>query len=170
MAEDPVARPDPDDYRRVIGRFATGVTVVTARQGDTHVAMTANSFTSVSLDPLLVLFCVDRTARFHDVVLAAEGWGVSVLGDTHEPASRWFATRGRPTDVRLADFPWSRGRRTGAALFTAAIATLECATHAVHDGGDHTIVVGEVLDAVASPGPATPLIFYESRYRTLPPP
>lgn len=170
MAEDPVARPDSLDYRRVIGRFATGVTVVTAPLGEGYVAMTVNSFTSVSLDPLLVLFCVDKSARFHDVVLAAESWGVSMLGDAHEPASRWFATPGRPADVRLADFPWSRGRRTGAALFAAAIATLECTTHAVHDGGDHTIVVGEVLDAVATPGPATPLIFFDSRYRTLPPP
>lgn len=159
----------PLHFRRVISRFATGVTVVTARQNGVHFAMTANSFTSVSLEPLLVLFCVEKVARFHDVVLAAGRWGVSVLGDGQEPASRWFATRGRPDADQLADFAWIRGRHTGAALFAAAIATLECATYAVHDGGDHTIIVGEVLEAAARPGPATPLVFYESRYRALPP-
>lgn len=161
---------DPLHYRRVISRFATGVAVVTARQDGVQFAMTANSFTSVSLEPLLVLFCVEKIARFHDVVLAARRWGVSVLGEGEESASRWFATRGRPDADQLADHPWTGGRHTGAALFTAAIATLECSTYAVHDGGDHTIVVGRVLDAVARPGPAIPLVFYESRYRALPPP
>jgi len=166
----PAGRVDPLHYRRVVSRFATGVTVVTATSDAVHFAMTANSFTSVSLEPPLVLFCVEKTARFHDVVLAAGGWGVSVLGDGQEPASRWFATRGRPDAGQLTRFPWAPGRHTGAALFTAAIATLECSTYAVHDGGDHTIIVGEVLDAAARPGPATPLVYYESRYRALPPP
>lgn len=162
-------QPDPLHYRQVVSRFATGVAVVSARYGGVQFAMTANSFPSVSLDPVLVLFCVDRTARFHDVVLSADGWGVSVLGNGHEPASRWFATRGRPDDAQLADFPWTPGGRTGAALFHAAIATLECRTYAVHDGGDHAIVVGRVLEATSTPGPAVPLVFYESRYRVLPP-
>jgi flavin reductase (DIM6/NTAB) family NADH-FMN oxidoreductase RutF len=162
-------RVDQRHYRRVVSRFATGVTVVTANSAGVQFAMTANSFTSVSLDPMLVLFCVEKTARFHDVVLTARRWGVSVLGDGQEPASRWFATRGRPDAGQLARFPWTPGRHTEAALFDAAIATLECSTYAVHDGGDHTIIVGEVLDAGARPGLATPLVFYESRYRALPP-
>lgn len=157
----------PLELRRVLARFATGVAVVTARANEVDFAMTANSFTSVSLEPPLVLFCVDKTARFHQVVVTAGGWGVSVLHAWQEPVSRWYATRGRPDTDQLARFGWVRGR-LGSALLAEAIATLECATIAVHDGGDHTIVVGEVLDATTAPGAATPLVFFESRYSGLP--
>src|SRR3954452_11520966 len=90
---------DTLEYRRVVGRFATGVTIVTTVADGMHHAMTVNSFTSVSLDPVLVLFCAEKISRFHDAVLQAGTWGVSVLGVEHEGLSRWFATRGRPADV-----------------------------------------------------------------------
>ncbi|MBA9003821.1 MULTISPECIES: flavin reductase family protein [Thermomonospora] len=159
---------DTAEFRRVVGRFATGVTIVsTVADGVDH-AMTVNAFTSVSLDPLLVLFCAEKVARFHDAVLRSGQWAVSVLPEGAQDLSTWFATRGRPLDDgRLGEHPFKRGPQTGAPILTEAVASLECRTHAVHEGGDHSIVVGEVL-AVDTPDPgARPLLFFEGRYRGL---
>jgi flavin reductase (DIM6/NTAB) family NADH-FMN oxidoreductase RutF len=93
--------PDAGAFRRAAGRFPTGIVVVaTSVQGTGH-AMTVSAFTSVSLDPLLVLFCAEKIARFHDAVLAAGIWSVSVLDEEAEKAARWLATRGRPLDGQL---------------------------------------------------------------------
>jgi flavin reductase (DIM6/NTAB) family NADH-FMN oxidoreductase RutF len=156
---------DPATFRKVVGRFATGVAIVTTRRGDADHAMTINSFTSVSLDPLLVLFCAEKIARFHDAVLEAGVWGVSVLPATMEDASRFFAHRGRPLNGQLATWAHHRGE-SGVALFDDAIATLECTTTAVHDGGDHSIVVGGVT-ALGTPSGAAPLLYHEGRYKSL---
>ncbi|RJL33634.1 flavin reductase [Bailinhaonella thermotolerans] len=158
---------DPAAYRAVAGRFATGVVVVTARAGGLDHAMTANSFTSVSLDPLLVLFCPEKISRLHAAVLEAGRWGVSVLGEEHEEVSRFFATRGREVSDRLDSWSCHRGPRTGVALLDDAIATLECRTHAVHDGGDHSIVVGEVIGVDLRRPEARPLLYYAGGYRGL---
>jgi flavin reductase (DIM6/NTAB) family NADH-FMN oxidoreductase RutF len=129
--------------------------------------MTANSFTSVSLDPLLVLVAVERRARFHEAVLAAEVFCVNVLAADQEDASRWFATRGRPLDQTLAEWPHAIGAETGAPVLRDVLAALECRTYAVHPGGDHTLVVGEVV-AMHTPRPdADPLVFYKGVYRRL---
>ncbi|MEV4806617.1 flavin reductase family protein [Nonomuraea sp. NPDC049421] len=156
---------DPATYRKVVGRFATGVAIVTTRLGDVDHAMTINSFTSVSLDPLLVLFCAEKVARFHDAVLKSGVWGVSVLPASMEDASRFFAHRGRPLNGQLATWPHRRGE-SGVALFDDALATLECATTAVHDGGDHSIVVGGVT-AIDTPAEGAPLLYHEGRYKSL---
>lgn len=156
---------DPETYRKAVGRFATGVAIVTTRLGDIDHAMTVNSFTSVSLDPLLVLFCAEKVARFHDAVLEAGVWGVSVLPASMEDASRFFAHRGRPLNGQLARWPHHRGE-SGVALFDDAIATLESATTAVHDGGDHSIVVGEVT-ALDTPSDGAPLLYHDGRYKRL---
>lgn len=148
----------------MLGRFGTGITIVTTVADGADHAMTVSAFTSVSLDPLLVLFCAEKIARFHEAVVAAETWAVSVLGETGEEASRWFATRGRPLEHQLDGWPTHRGERTGAPIFDAAIAALECRTHAVHDGGDHSIVLGEVL-AVSRPDETSgPLLYYDGHY------
>ncbi|MEW1838250.1 flavin reductase family protein [Nonomuraea angiospora] len=161
-----IERPvDPGTYRKVVGRFATGVAIVTTRLDDVDHAMTVNSFTSVSLDPLLVLFCAEKVARFHDAVLEAGVWGVSVLPASMEDASRFFAHRGRPLNGQLARWPHHRGE-SGVALFDGAIATVECVTTAVHDGGDHSIVVGEVT-ALDTPSDGAPLLYHEGQYKTL---
>jgi flavin reductase len=163
------ARPtgvDPATFRHVAGRFATGVCVVTAvSQGMDH-AMTANSFASVSLDPLLVLVCVEQDARFHDAVVDAGQWAVSILAASARPAAVWLATRGRPLHGQLAPVPHHRGPATGAALLDRSLATLECRTWAIHPGGDHSIVVGEVLAATLVADEAA-LLFHRSAYHHL---
>ncbi|MGN9784796.1 flavin reductase family protein [Nonomuraea sp. ZG12] len=152
-------------YRKVVGRFATGVAIVTTRIGGVDHAMTVNSFTSVSLDPLLVLFCAEKVARFHDAVLETGVWGVSVLPDSMRDASQFFAHRGRPLIGQLTRWPHHRGE-SGVALFDAALATVECDTHAVHPGGDHSIIVGAVT-ALGTPAEGAPLIYHEGEYKRL---
>lgn len=155
---------DPREFRRVVGRFATGITVVTTVADGIDHAMTVSAFTSLSLDPTLVLFCPEKTTRLHDAVAAAGSWAVSVLGEDAEDASRWFATRGRPLERQLDGWRFHRGPHTGAPILDQAIAALECRTHAVHDGGDHSIVVGEVL-SVSRPDPGgAPLLYYDGAY------
>jgi flavin reductase (DIM6/NTAB) family NADH-FMN oxidoreductase RutF len=153
------------DYRRVVGRYATGVTVITTvLDGEQH-AMTCNSFTSVSLEPVLVLFCAEKIARFHDVVLASGTFAVSVLAQGQEDVSRRFAVRGRPLEDQFEGLPHRVGEFTGAAVLDGALAALECRTVSTTDAGDHTVVIGEVL-GLGVPDPAgEPLLYYEGRYR-----
>lgn len=160
--------PDADAFRGAVGRFPTGVTIVTAHAAGVDHAMTANAFTSVSLDPLLVLVCVEQEARFHDAISTAEGWGVSILDDSARSVSEWFAMRGRPLHGQLDRVPHSRGVHTGAALLDAALATLECRTTAVHPAGDHSIVVGRVVGLDVPRPHARPLLWYRGRYTALP--
>ncbi len=135
---------DQESFRRVMSRYATGVVVVsTCRDGVDH-AMTANSFASLSLDPLLVLVCIDRASRFHSAVLASPTWAVNILGERHRHAASWFATRGRPLSNQFAGFPTTRGTVSGAILLEGALAVVECETYALHPGGDHDILVGQV--------------------------
>lgn len=156
---------DALEYRRVVGRFATGVTVITAvLDGEQH-AMTCNSFTSVSIDPVLVLFCPEKVARFHDVVLEAGSWAVSVLGQSQQEASRHFARRGRPIEEQFAGVAHTLGPITGAAVLDGALASLECRTVSTTDAGDHTVVIGEVLGLGVPDPQADPLLYYEGRYR-----
>ena len=158
---------DALEYRRVVGRFATGITVVTALlDGEQH-AMTCNSFTSVSLDPLLVLFCAEKVARFHDVVLESGEWAVSVLSTTQEGASRHFAHRGRPLDGQFEGYPWTAGPVTGAVVLDGCVASLECRTVSLLDAGDHTVVLGEVIGLGLPDPDGHPLLYVEGRYRTL---
>jgi flavin reductase (DIM6/NTAB) family NADH-FMN oxidoreductase RutF len=154
---------EPGTYRKVVGRFATGVAIVTTRLDGVDHAMTVNSFTSVSLDPLLVLFCAEKVARFHAAVLEAGVWGVSVLPASMEDASRFFAHRGRPLNGQLVTWPHHRGE-SGVALFDGALATVEVATTAVHDGGDHSIVVGEVT-GLGIPSDGAALLYHDGQYK-----
>jgi flavin reductase len=158
---------DPAVFRRAVGRFATGVCVVSTVTGGHDHAMTANAFTSVSLDPLLVLVCVEQDARFHDAVLESGTWGVSVLNDTARGVAEWLATPGRPLIGQLEPVPHHRGPVTGVALVDASLATLECRTTAVHDAGDHVIVVGEVVGVGLAPDGHGALVYHRSSYRAL---
>jgi flavin reductase (DIM6/NTAB) family NADH-FMN oxidoreductase RutF len=158
---------DPAAFRLAAGRFPTGVVVVsTILDGVAHI-MTVSAFTSVSLDPLLVLFCAEKVARFHDAVLAAGQWAVSILDEDAEKTARWLATRGRPLDGQLDTIAHHPGPLTGAPILDGALAAMECRTHAVHDGGDHSIVVGEVLGVTDRGDERGPLIYHAGRYRRL---
>jgi flavin reductase (DIM6/NTAB) family NADH-FMN oxidoreductase RutF len=161
---DPEPGVDPLRYRRVVGRFATGITVVTASSAGVDYAMTVNSFTSVSLDPVQVLFCCERASRLHQAIEAGSDWAVSVLSAEQRDVAQWFATRGRPLEGQFRRFPHSRGAVSGAIVLDEAIATLECRTVATPEAGDHTVVLGEVL-SVATPRPdAAPLLYYRGDY------
>ncbi|MGH3272921.1 MAG: flavin reductase family protein [Streptosporangiaceae bacterium] len=160
---------DPRDFRRAAGQLPTGIVVIGTNLDGVDHAMTVSAFSSVSLDPLLVLFCAEKIARFHDTVLAAGFWSVCVLGEDAEKAARWLATRGRPLDGQLDGIDHHAGPVTGAPLLDGALATLECRTAAVHDGGDHSIIVGEVVGVARAPGDRGPLIHHHGQYRSLAP-
>lgn len=156
-----------DEFRTVMGRFATGVTVVTCVQDGFDHAMTANSFASVSLDPALVLVCVESDSRFHEAVLHAGAWNVSVLEEGQRGRSTWFATRGRPLVGQFDTTPTRRSAETGALLLDGCLATLECVTVAVHHAGDHDILVGRVLGLDLARPEGRPLLYFASGYGTL---
>jgi flavin reductase (DIM6/NTAB) family NADH-FMN oxidoreductase RutF len=144
--------------RTVMAEFATGITVLTARGEQVTHGMTANAFTSVSLDPPMVLCCVARTARMHDAILDARNFGVSVLSVEQESVARYFATKGRPSGMdQFERVDWFPGRHTGVPLLVGSLAWLECELAEVYEGGDHSIVLGTVLSA--SRGGGRPLLF-----------
>lgn len=133
-------------YRHAMSRYATGVSVVATLHDGVRYGMTVNSLTSVSLEPTLMLFCCERDASLHDPVLAAGIWAVSVLPAAQQDVAAWFATRGRPGVDQFSGQTAAAGAVTGAPVLAGALAWFECRTWATYDGGDHTIIVGEVLD------------------------
>nr|WP_084349247.1 flavin reductase family protein [Janibacter limosus] len=155
----------PTSLRHAMAHFATGVTVVTTLEDGHDHAMTANSVTSVSLEPPLVLVCVRQDTGWHDAVVSSGVWGVSILPEAGRPAATWLSTGGRPLYGQLSGIAHHRGE-LGVALVDDALATLECRTTALHEAGDHTIVVGEVLSSQADARRDDPLIYYRSRYTT----
>lgn len=159
--------PDINDrsLRDALGRFPSGVTVVTTVDAGTDHAMTASAFCAVSLEPPLVLVCSQRTSRFHDAVLRSGRWGVSVLAAGAEETSRWFADRGRALDGQLDRVPHRRGA-SGVALLEESVAWLECVTEDVHPAGDHSIVVGRVVAAGVGPE-EDPLVHHRSGYHRI---
>lgn len=143
--------------RDVMGQFATGVTVVTAHGEKAH-GMTANAFTSVSLEPPLVLCCVAHTARLHPAILDARRFGVSVLAAEQESLARYFTNKSRPEGMAQFDrVDWFPGRHTGVPLLTGSLAWVECELAEVYEGGDHSIFLGTVLSAGGEAG--EPLVF-----------
>ncbi|MGW4272022.1 flavin reductase family protein [Streptomyces seoulensis] len=157
---------DPARLRRALGAFATGVTVVTVG-GAAPRGMTANSFTSVSLDPALVLLCVGNDAVMNRVLAEAGAFAVSVLGAGQEDVARHFADRSRPPGAAQFDaVDWLPGTACGAPLIAGAAAHFECARWRAYDGGDHTIHLGRVLALEELPG-REPLVFHKGRFRHL---
>ena len=154
--------------RRAFGTFATGVTVVTTGGSEPH-AMTANSFTSVSLDPPLVLLSVDRRALMHHKLPAAKLFAVSVLAAHQEAVARHFAD---PTRMRgVAEFDcvqWMPGPLTGVPLIEGALARFECELWRTYDGGDHSIFVGRLLSVDWRPDDEA-LLFLNGKFRQVKP-
>jgi 3-hydroxy-9,10-secoandrosta-1,3,5(10)-triene-9,17-dione monooxygenase reductase component len=151
-------------FRRVMGQFATGVTVITAQVGDEVHGMTANSFTAVSLDPPLVLFCVAKTARMAAFVQDAPGVAINILSAAQESVSRQFAGSRKPAPSEVAELLPG----PVAPLIAGALASISCAIEAIHEGGDHWVVIGRVLELhEPSATTAAPLVFFRAHYGEL---
>jgi flavin reductase len=160
-------RPANAEFRRALSRFATGVTVVTVaqRNGGTK-GMTANAFTSVSLDPALVLVCVDLRARTHALLKSARRFGVSVLDESQQAFAEFFARpRADPTRMPALGIRF-RHEASGVPYIEGCLAHLVCRRVAARRAGDHTIFIGEVEHLSCREG--RPLLFYGGRYHSLP--
>jgi flavin reductase (DIM6/NTAB) family NADH-FMN oxidoreductase RutF len=153
---------DRSELRRVMGHFATGVAVITTRDDDGKpYGLTANALCSVSLEPPLLLVCVDKRAESHPAFTRSGVFAVNILGHGHEELSRRFAVSGGEKFVDVGH----RAGVTGAPLLEGVLGVVECRVVAVHDAGDHTIYIGEVQDLEASDG--EPLLFFRGNYHRL---
>jgi flavin reductase (DIM6/NTAB) family NADH-FMN oxidoreductase RutF len=153
---------DPDAFRAALGRFASGVTIVTTRDdGGRDHGMTVSAFCSASLEPPLVLACIGHEASMHGIILSADRFGVSILAAGQEQLARRFADQ---RSDRFDGVGYSRGQ-LGVALIDDALAHLECVVVGRHDAGDHTIVIGRVDAAVYHTG--RPLAYYRGGYTQL---
>jgi 3-hydroxy-9,10-secoandrosta-1,3,5(10)-triene-9,17-dione monooxygenase reductase component len=161
-ADETVYWADQDQFRTVLGQFATGVTIITAMAEGEPVGVVANSFTSVSLAPPLVLFCVSRLSSTWPRIEQARRFAVNILGEHQEDLSRLFATRGAD---RFGGVDWHVGVG-GSPVLHDTLAHLDCDFWAEYDGGDHIIVVGKVLD-LGLARDAGPLLFFRGRYGRL---
>lgn len=158
----------PTDFRTTVGMFATGVTVVTTNVDGVLHGMTANAFASVSLEPLLVLICVDRTAGMHALLPEATGFAVTVLSAEQEDLSAWFASADRPGgEDQFSDIRWEPAPATAAPVLCDGVAFLDCRVTERHDAGDHSIFLGEVVGLGILRPDADPLLYYGGRYRRL---
>jgi flavin reductase (DIM6/NTAB) family NADH-FMN oxidoreductase RutF len=153
---------DPDSFRAVLGRFASGVTIVTScdAHGDDQ-GMTVSAFCSLSLTPPLILVCIDHQATMHDTLREAPYFAINMLAEDQEALARRFAD----TDAKRFDGVGYRRGQNGLALLDDALAHLECKRTAVYDGGDHTIVVGEVEHATMRD--TKPLLYYRGGFAQL---
>jgi len=153
---------DAAAFRRALGQFATGITVVTTRDAQgVPMGLTVNAFSSVSLDPPLVLVCVDNRSETHGGFEASGVFGVSILSEDQEHFSRRFAQPGRE---KFAARDLHKGE-TGVALVPGALAHIECRVVSAQKSGDHTIYVGEVQRLDTRPG--RPLLYHASGYGKL---
>ncbi|OLZ71579.1 NADPH-flavin oxidoreductase [Streptomyces sp. IMTB 2501] len=168
VRQDERAPVDPAEFRRVLGNFATGVTVVTApaAEGEPGPAgFACQSFASLSLDPPLVCFMVGRTSATWPRIARAGVFCVNVLGAGQGELCRAFAVSGAD---KFAGVPYDAAPVSGSPRLTGAAAWIDCTIHAVHTGGDHLIVVGRVT-ALGTEEPADPLLFHRGRFARLAP-
>ena len=166
MSSNPVTVPrkgvGPEAFLRACAQFTTGVAITTVldSSGAPH-GMTVNSFTSVSLEPPLVLVCIDQKARIREHFLESEFFAINILRENQQSLSIRFA---RPGDDRFGAIEWYAGD-TGVPLIPNALATLECVSVQRLETGDHTILIGEVVGAIRHEG--RPLLYFSSSYRSL---
>lgn len=156
----------PADFRRALGCFATGVTIITLDDaGEVH-GMTANAFTSVSLDPPLVLVCVDHKARTHAHLHTRKRFGVNVLAESQRAVSDYYARAERTYQDAEKETGASFDRTPhGTPVLHDALAYLECRLETVYEAGDHSIFIAEVEDVVVCDG--DPLLFFRGKYRNI---
>jgi flavin reductase (DIM6/NTAB) family NADH-FMN oxidoreductase RutF len=154
----------PLDLRRACGQFATGVTIVTVTDGDNVRGMTANSFTSVSLDPPLVLVSIDVRNRTHKLVSDQKRFAVNVLAQEHRPWSDRFAGRHGDLQNQFDDIP--HRLVDGLPVLEGVAASLVCDVTAIYPAGDHSLFIGEVKHLAWAPD-CEPLLFHGGQYRAL---
>lgn len=152
---------DDAEFKLALSHFVSGVTVVTTVNEGIRYGMTVASFASLSLNPPLVVICIEKTVKSHDAIAAAGVFGVSILAESQAELSNRFASR---RDDKFADVALREGA-LGVPLIEGAICTLECRVHSQLPGGDHTIFVGEVESISTSE--AAPLVYFRSGYRQL---
>ena len=151
------------DYRKAMALFATGVAVLAVEGPDGNImGMTANAITSVSLEPLLLLVCVEKIANLAGLLLDAPGFSLSFLSERQQALSDYFAGRWQGDPPPFSFEPWE-----GGLLLTGSIAAIGCRRYAVLEGGDHWIVEGEVIGLHRTPDAGDPLMFFASRYQRL---
>ncbi|MDP2774226.1 MAG: flavin reductase family protein [Nocardioides sp.] len=160
--EDPEALAAARQFRDVLGSFASGVTVVTTVSNGEPVGMTCQSFSSVSLDPPLVLFIPAKTSRAWPLMQRSGRFCVNFLAADQAELSNTMASRG--TD-KFAGVSWQPTESTGSPLLEGALGYVDCSIHAVHEAGDHYVVIGRVLDLDLGEA-EKPLLFYRGHYRT----
>lgn len=153
---------DQARFRQIMGHFCTGVTIVTATDGDEPVGLTAQSFTSLSLDPPLILFCPGLSSSTWPRIKAAGSFCVNILGEQQEAVCRAFAVSGAD---KFSDVSWTPSDVTGAPVLDDVLAWVDCTLEAEHDGGDHIIVVGRVVD-LSLEQEGKPLLFYRGGFGT----
>jgi len=157
---------NPTEFRKAMGAFATGVTIITMDlDGEVH-GMTANAFTSVSLDPMLVLVCVDHSTRTHAHLHEKKRFGINVLCEDQRAISEYYARPERVHERAEAE-AGARFDRTshGTPILHGALAYLECRLQSAEQAGDHSIFIAEVEDVVVGTG--DPLLFFRGKYRTV---
>jgi len=148
---------DPRDFRNALGRFATGVTIITCDTGEGPIGITANSFASLSLDPALVLWSPAKSSQRYRFFVEAEHFAVHVLDDDQRAVCDAFTRDGNA----FAPLPWANCPR-GVPLIDGCLSRFECDRVACHDGGDHSIVVGQVTRVTTRPG--KPLLFFNGTF------
>lgn len=154
------------DFRNALGVFATGVTVITTQGVEHPFGMTANAFSSVSLDPPLVLVCVISSTTGSESIERNGVFAVNILGAEHEPISRYFSSKDRPRGPdAFKEIPHFFGV-TGAPILEGVAGYLDCQVHAAHEAGDHIIFIGEVM-ALGFEAEVDPLLYHGGRYRSV---
>src|SRR5476649_2072654 len=155
---------DTKGFRDALGFFPTGIAVMTAVSDEaSHIGITVNSFTSVSLDPPLVLWCIDRRSRRYPAFSQANGFTVSILASGHKAVSSKLASAGEHTLDGIDLVP----TELGPPALKDALAVFECARESVQDAGDHAILIGRVLRFARNDGVGAPLVYFRGRYGAL---
>jgi flavin reductase (DIM6/NTAB) family NADH-FMN oxidoreductase RutF len=160
--------PTPAEFRLALGQFATGVTIITAQRAPNQVhGMTANSFTSVSLDPLLILVCVCEGAHLLPLIKKQSRFGVSILKENHQAISEYFAQTEESAEMEARLGIRYRWTKSGIPLLEGALAHLTCEVVSSHLAGDHTIFIAKVTSVEVYDG--NPLLYFRGDYRRLAP-
>jgi flavin reductase (DIM6/NTAB) family NADH-FMN oxidoreductase RutF len=155
---------DSRAFRSALGAFPTGVAVVTtALSAEHHMGVTVNSFTSVSLDPPMVLWCMDKKSDRYHAFTSAKSYTVSILGTGHQEVSSRLAKQGNHSLEGIA----LRATRLGPPALADALAVFECEAEAVHQAGDHAILIGRVVYFARDESDAAPLVFFRGKYGAL---